>query len=100
MRVFKTESIWDEEIQDWVDVYFVNGEEVSSHEFDQEMHYEVNPEERPQEEPDEECEGQCDCIDCTLDRYVARIQEINGGCPCCIKEVLADFLVCVVEHVK
>lgn len=43
-------------------------------------------------------EFECDCIDCTLDRYVAKIQEINGGCPHCIREVLSEFLVVVVDH--
>lgn len=98
MRVFKTESIWDEENQDWESVHFIDGKEVNLDKLNEEMNYEVNPEERLQED---ECDDEeCDCIDCTLDRYVARIQEINGGCPCCIKEVLADFLVCVVEHTK
>lgn len=50
MRTFKTESIWDAEEQQWVEVYFVNNQEVDMETFNEEMDREVNP---PEEEFDD-----------------------------------------------
>jgi len=47
---------------------------------------------------EEGLEQPCDCIDCTLDRYRDMILEV-APCPACVREVLAEFLVCVVDHV-
>lgn len=39
------------------------------------------------EEPTE-----CQCIDCILERYVERMQEVAFGCPHCIREILLDLV--------
>ena len=62
--------------------------------------YEIASVDFDEYDEDEECEeNECDCIECTLDKYVEQIQEINGGCPHCIRLVLEDFLGCIVDHI-
>jgi hypothetical protein len=43
-------------------------------------------------------ENNCDCIECILDFYRDRILEV-APCPECTREVLAEFLCCVIDHV-
>jgi len=123
MRVFKNESIWDKENGQWVESFMIDGKEVQEDVYYKELENEELVEDDCEQDKQDQCEccncedkdtcedyectcdelieeNECDCIDCTLDRYVERIQEINGGCPNCIKEVLAEFLVCVVDHIK
>ena len=80
--------------------YFINGEQVSEEEYDAVIE-EFEGEEDFENEVDTcECENDdCDCLECTLDYFVEQIQEINGGCPGCIREVLESFLDTIVDHI-
>jgi hypothetical protein len=98
------------------ETFYCNGQEITEVQFmgvledlksDDVYEYEDNENfENGTEEPCENCScadcetiEECDCIDCTLDRYTKQIQEINGGCPFCIKRVLQDLMCCVVAHI-
>ena len=69
--------------------YAINDEPCSENDFD-EMFEELNFSDY------EDC---CDCVDCTIDRYTEELQELTGGCPGCIREVLCDFFDCMVDLV-
>ena len=101
MRLFETKSIWDAEFQKWQEVYFIDNKHVEPEVYFEELAAEeyIIADECDCECEDCSCEEdfECDCIDCTLEKYVEMIQEV-APCPHCIREVLQDFLVCVLDH--
>ncbi|HEY8888931.1 MAG TPA: hypothetical protein VIM70_01555 [Clostridium sp.] len=74
MRVFKNESLWDKETQDWVEYFFVDSLMVSSDEF----YEQVACEELATEE--EPLVIQCDCDDCVEQR---RLEQEEQECSTC-----------------
>jgi len=74
MRVFKNESLWDKETQDWVEYFFVDSLMVSSEEF-----YEQVACEELATEEDEPLVIQCDCEDCVEQR---RLESEEQECEC------------------
>lgn len=72
----------------------MNNEEVSEDYFNEELEEFEGPDDEELEENDF-----CDCVNCTLDRFTMQLQEITGGCPGCIRDVLCDFLDEIVDHI-
>jgi len=100
MKLFSSESIFNAKTGKWEERYWINGSPVDGDLYFFEMDREKEIEnEKLKLEEDNIDDDQCDCIECTLDRYVKEIQEINGGCPGCIREVLQGFLCEIVEHI-
>lgn len=103
MRLFQSESQYNVKTGKWEEYFWIDGKEVDGDAYFYEMEIENKLEndkllKQIEIEEEDECDC-CDCIECTLDRFVDQIQEINGGCPHCIREVLQEFLCEIVEHI-
>jgi hypothetical protein len=109
MKVFSTESMWDNESQQFVEYYYIDGKEVSLDEYDEAMQNEVTEDEDDfcdgncencdscEDEDDEESD--CDCIDSTIHKYTQMILDTKG-CPNCIEEILKDFICTIADHLE
>jgi hypothetical protein len=94
MNLIKKINYDDEGIYDVT--YFNNGREIN---FEDYIKIENSLEEENEDDYNNYEDNGCDCYECTLDRYVARINEIAFGCPHCIREILEDFVGEVIDHV-
>lgn len=99
MKLFQTETIYDAKTDEWVEKYWVNGQEVDADLYFFEIERERDLEIQKLEEQEDEMDELCDCPECTLDRYTGILSEMTGGCSGCIREVLQDFMMDVVDHI-
>lgn len=89
--------------------YFVDGESITEDDYDEliDMLDRENEEDYEEDECDGDCDNceyeyvndQCGCPECTILKYVEQIQEITGGCPCCLEMVLREFMFEVIDHI-
>jgi hypothetical protein len=91
MNLIKKINYDDEGIYDIT--YFNNGREIS---FDNYIKIENALEEDFEDELAEynydNEPSECQCIDCILERYIERLQEVGIICPCCAREILLDLI--------
>lgn len=83
MRTFNNESVWDKENQEWVEIYYIDGQEVSVDTYTEQLEVE---ELATEDVIDENCEC-CNCPD-------------NSDCvdfECTCGEVVEDETECVFE---
>ena len=91
MNLFENKSLYDAKLKNWVEFFFVNGQEVNSDEYFDLLDLETQIE-------DEKVEDNCNCevcIDEMLDEYVARLEEVC--CPECMKEILHELVAEILE---
>jgi hypothetical protein len=99
MRTFETTSMFDFENQEWVELYYIDGEEVDCETYFEEMEYEVYGDEDEDEYFGEYGEYVCEC-ECKDDSDETQ-EEIkliegfasgfeNSGCTCgaCLRNTL------------
>jgi len=93
--------------------FYIDGNEVCEDDYEAMLDEfdEVNSEEEVMIDENCECDSECcmdceyntsdecDCPECTLDKFTELIQEITGGCPGCIREILADFMFEIIDHI-
>ncbi len=88
MRIFESQSLYDSSLGQYIEHFWIDGEETDCDTYFQEIENEKYIEEKKLKE-----ENNCyDCCDYNemLDYFVGRILD-TGGCPECIKEVLDQF---------
>lgn len=83
MRTFKTESMWDKENGEWIEVYFINDQEV-----DQDKYFEELENEEYFEDEEITEENTCDCDECCEQCEENQDDDNNNLCFCneCQKE--------------
>ena len=100
MRLFESRSQYNVKTGKWEECFWIDGQEVNGddyfYELDQEKEIEIN---KLKEAIEIEEDDFCDCVECTIERYVEELQEITGGCPGCIRDVLMEFFCDIVEHI-
>ena len=105
MRLFKSESVYDSTTKQWIEKFWINGEEVDGETYFSMIDQEKSIEDSKLE--DKDCDNCDDCNWCEncpekveedegisydeiLDIFTERIQEV-GSCPICIKSILEEF---------
>lgn len=105
MKLFSSESIYNAKTDKWEERYSIDGILVDGDlyffEMEREKELEANKllKATEDEEYEYDCCDYCDCVECTIERYVEELQEITGGCPGCIRDVLMEFFCDIVEHI-
>ena len=101
MRLFTSESLfniktghWEERF--WIDGIITDGDEYF---FQQDREKQLEADKLLKECEFEEDDDCCDCLECTLDYFVERIQETGCECEGCIRQVLVEFLCEIVDHI-
>lgn len=91
MNIFSTESMYDAKNGEWIETYYMNGEEISFEQYCDEQEQEAI-----KTVDEEDCN--CECIDCITERYIGILQETS--CPECISEILYDYLGEVLNRIE
>lgn len=99
MKLFSNESLYNVKTDQWEERYFIDGQEVDEDLYFFEIERERDLEIQKLEEAIELDENECDCPECTILKYVERIQEISDICPCCLEEILTDFMFDIIDHI-
>lgn len=99
MKLFQSQALYNAKTNEWEEIFWIDGNIVDSDLYFFEMDKERELEIEKLTEEENEIDNECDCPECTLDRYTEIIQEITGGCPGCIREVLENFMMDIVDHI-
>lgn len=100
MRLFQSESRYNVKTGEWEEYFWIDGQEVDCDSYFFELEREKDLEIAKLKEAVEiEDDDFCDCPNCTILKYVEIIQEMTGGCPHCLEEILTDFMIDIVNHI-
>lgn len=102
MRTFNNESVWDKENQEWVELYYIDGQEVDADTYCEQLEVEEVATE------DENCEDSCQCECCEyncneeladwqkqivaiVEDFADRIENDECECGCSLRNMLVDM---------
>lgn len=100
MNLFENKSLYDAKLKNWVEFFYVNGQEISSDEYFELLDLEKEIADEKVHDCDcccDSCECEYETIDELLDEYTEMICDTGLCCPHCVKEVLTELVAEILE---